>query len=114
MKARGFALKVGIGDEFSSLLELRRHYDEAFKAVDIALLLVAKDTAFYFAAFLPFYLMPLVGEEKLHNCHNVYYERLRAYDDKHIRAISRLSITTCSSIATSRPRPRASMSTGIP
>lgn len=82
-KARGFALKVGISDEFSSLLELRRHYDEALKAVDIALLLGAKDTAFYFAAFLPFYLMSLVGEEKLHNCHNVYYERLRAYDDKH-------------------------------
>ena len=83
MKARGFALKVGISDEFSSLLELRLHYDEALKAVDIALLLGAKDTAFYFAAFLPFYLMSLVGEEKLHDCHNVYYERLRAYDDKH-------------------------------
>lgn len=53
------------------------------RAADIALVLSAKDIAFYFVAFLPFYLMSLIDKERLISLHNVYYERLKAYDDRH-------------------------------
>lgn len=75
--------EIDISDEFDSPLELRRHYKEALRAVDIALMLSAKDTAFYFAAFLPFYLMSLIDKERLISLHNVSYERLKAYVDRH-------------------------------
>lgn len=82
-EARTLNLKVGISNEFSSLLDLRHYYEEALKAVSIALMIQAKDTTFYFAAFLPYYLISCVDKKTLRECRNVYYERLRRHDEKH-------------------------------
>lgn len=82
-EASFFGLRVGISNEFRNLENLKTYYKEAKKAIDIASLLHIKDTAFYFAAFLPYYLMDCIDINTLKNLHNVYYERLLAHDQKH-------------------------------
>ena len=77
------SLKIGVSNEFESLMDLGKYYREALNAVEIAMILKARDTVFYFAAFLPYYLISCVDRNVLKDCQNTYYSRLKKYDEKH-------------------------------
>lgn len=82
-EARLLSLKVGVSNEFQSFLDLRKYYQEALDAVDIALQIKAKDTVFYFAAFLPYYMISKVDHYILNSLENTYYTRIQKYDHQH-------------------------------
>ncbi|HJA65391.1 MAG TPA: helix-turn-helix domain-containing protein [Candidatus Mediterraneibacter cottocaccae] len=82
-EAKILSLKLGVSNEFESLLDLGQYYREALNAAEIAMILKARDTVFYFAAFLPYYLISCVDKDVLKACRNTYYSRLKKYDEKH-------------------------------
>ena len=82
-KLQTLNLKAGVSNEFENLIDLKQYYQKAKKTLDIAITLEAKDTIFYFAAFLPYYLISNMDLQLLKQCDNVYYRRLFEYDQKH-------------------------------